>query len=197
MKSSFFFAIAIIGMLSASAQKYTYRDSLLWHQKKYVASHEVIKKSERKHFRFFPVNKQFRISASFERISDTSGFNMRTSGKNPKKYFRYGRLGFTLNGTAYQLTVYQSHQLMSNSKYKDYLFLPFTDLTSGEESYGGGRYLDFEIGDITGNTLILDFNKAYNPYCAYALGYNCPIPPAENDLPVAIRAGEKKFAKEH
>ena len=80
---------------------------------------------------------------------------------------------------------------------KNYLFVPFTDLTSGGESYGGGRYLDFFMDDIKNNYLEVDFNKAYNPYCAYATGFNCPIPPAENDLPVSIIAGEKNFAKKH
>ncbi len=84
---------------------------------------------------------------------------------------------------------------MNDPTYKNYLFLPFTDLTSGEESYGGGRYIDLETTDIFNNKVIIDFNKAYNPYCAYASGYNCPIPPRENDLPVAVKAGEMNFGK--
>ncbi|HNJ28593.1 MAG TPA: DUF1684 domain-containing protein, partial [Ferruginibacter sp.] len=80
----------------------------------------------------------------------------------------------------------------------DYLFVPFTDLTTGDESYGSGRYIEFYIQDIQGDgTLQLDFNKAYNPYCAYASGFKCPIPPRENALNVAIKAGEKNFAKPH
>jgi len=86
---------------------------------------------------------------------------------------------------------------MTSTDYADYLFIPFTDNTSGNESYGGGRYLDYKISDIKNNKLLLDFNKAYNPYCAYTTGYNCPIPPAENDLKVAIKAGEKAFEKKH
>ncbi len=86
---------------------------------------------------------------------------------------------------------------MQDTAYKNYLFLPFTDLTSGNRSYGGGRYLDFLMEDIKSNTLIIDFNKAYNPYCAYTTGYNCPIPPRENDLPVAIPAGEMEYSKAH
>jgi len=68
---------------------------------------------------------------------------------------------------------------------RDYLFIPFTDATSGIDTYGGGRYIDCATGDIRGGILMQDFNKAYNPCCAYASGYNCPIPPPENDLPVA------------
>ena len=76
-------------------------------------------------------------------------------------------------------------------EYKDYLFLPFTDLTNGDTTYGGGRYIDMRIPEK--NTIILDFNQSYNPYCAYGGNYSCPIPPAENNLDIAITAGVKKF----
>jgi uncharacterized protein (DUF1684 family) len=82
-------------------------------------------------------------------------------------------------------------------QYKDYLYLPFKDFTNGESTYGGGRYLDFKMSDIQENqTIIIDFNKAYNPYCAYSDGYSCPIPPSENHLQVFIEAGEKNI-KDH
>jgi uncharacterized protein (DUF1684 family) len=71
------------------------------------------------------------------------------------------------------------------------LFLPFSDLTCGKESYIGGRYIDLKIP--TSDTILIDFNTAYNPYCAYNHKYSCPIVPLENDLPVAINAGVKKF----
>jgi uncharacterized protein (DUF1684 family) len=87
---------------------------------------------------------------------------------------------------------------MQNPKYGDYLFIPFTDLTSGNESYVSGRYFDFKKSDILNKNFELDFNKVYNPYCAYISNrYSCPIPPKENNLPVAIRAGEKVFGKKH
>jgi len=84
---------------------------------------------------------------------------------------------------------------MGTEEYKNYLFLPFTDATTGVETYESGRYIDLQTGDIKNNQVVIDFNKAYNPYCAYVSGvYNCPIPPRENHLPVAILAGEKRFA---
>ena len=86
---------------------------------------------------------------------------------------------------------------MNDEKYKNYLFVPYTDLTSGNKSYGGGKYLDFMMEDIQNNMLLIDFNKAYNPYCAYTSGYNCPIPPRENNLLIAIKAGEMNFGKKH
>jgi uncharacterized protein len=101
-----------------------------------------------------------------------------------------------LNGKPLQLNLYQSQSLMGNEEYKDYLFLPFTDETSGHGSYDGGRYIDITLGEIHDGKVVIDFNKAYNPYCAYVSGkYNCPIPPKENNLKVKIASGEKGFLK--
>ena len=111
-----------------------------------------------------------------------------------KEYRVYGILEFTLRGKPFQIPVYQSQQLMSTEKYKDYLFFPFTDLTNGEQTYPSGRYIELEI-PTEGNTLIVDFNKAYNPYCAYSTKYSCPIVPAENNLDIEIPAGVMYTAK--
>jgi peptide deformylase len=93
------------------------------------------------------------------------------------------------------LNVYQSVALFQNPAYKNHLFLPFLDLTNGQESYSGGRYIDLSTDDIKGNNVEIDFNKAYNPYCAYSNGYRCPVPPVENNLETKIMAGEKAFHK--
>ena len=77
--------------------------------------------------------------------------------------------------------------LIKSTEYKDYLFIPFTDATNGAETYEGGRYIDLTIPAT--DKITLDFNKAYHPYCAYTDGYNCPIPPQENHVPVRIEAG--------
>lgn len=94
------------------------------------------------------------------------------------------------------LHVYQSIALMTKPGFEDHLFIPFTDETNVGETYGGGRYIDLKMGDIQNGMVVLDFNKCYNPYCAYKEGYACPIPPRENSLPIAIPAGEKRFGKE-
>ena len=182
---------------SSFAQRSNYNDSIKLFQQNYVQTHEVVNEPNRSFFQFFPVNKKYRVLATFKKLDDAKGFIMKTSGTKTKKYFKYGILRFTIDHKQLKLTVYQSEQLMKDDKYKNYLFIPFTDLTSGNKSYGGGKYLDFVMDDIQNNTLLLDFNKAYNPYCAYASGYNCPIPPRENDLPVAIKAGEMNFGKGH
>lgn len=137
------------------------------------------------------------INATFQKLNDSTGFIMKTSGTKEKKFYRYGRIYFTLHKKPVHLTIYRSEQLLNDTAYKNYLFLPFTDATSGKQSYGGGRYIDLSTEDILGDKMLIDFNKAYNPYCAYASGYNCPIPPRENNLPVAIKAGEKDFGKSH
>ncbi|RYD73146.1 MAG: DUF1684 domain-containing protein [Sphingobacteriales bacterium] len=103
------------------------------------------------------------------------------------------RREISIDGKSFKLNIYQSQDLKKIEKYKNSLFLPFTDLTSGVESYGGGRYVDLEIPE--GELIPIDFNTAYNPYCAYNHKYSCPIPPQENDLAIEIKAGVKKFKK--
>ena len=168
---------------------------MLTYQQKYTKNLKVISDDDRKFIRFFPVDKNYRVVASFKRIIDTTGFDMNTSSGVKKKHFIYGLLNFKLKDSLVQLYVYQSAALMKQEKLKDYLFVPFGDATSGFESYGGGRYMEFFTRDIKNNKVVLDFNKAYNPYCAYTTGYNCPLPPMENLLKVPVPAGEKDYGK--
>ena len=136
---------------------------------------------------FYPIDTQYRVTARFVRTPGSRSFVMPTSTPRRAIYEKYGEVHFTLHDIAYQLPVYQSRALRETEEYRDHLFLPFTDLTSGNETYGGGRYLDLAIPQ--GDTVVIDFNKAYYPYCAYNSKYSCPIPPKENNLLVAIRAG--------
>lgn len=179
------------------AQRTSYTDSLKQFRANYIETHEVVKPAERSYFRFFPVNKTYAVVCRFERLNDTVGITMKTVAKKEKRYYRYGLLHFTLNKKPLQLTVYQSPDLLKVQEYADYLFIPFTDVNTGGATYGSGRYIDIRLGDIQNNTVLVDFNKAYNPYCAYATGFNCPIPPKENNLPAAINAGEKNWGKHH
>jgi uncharacterized protein (DUF1684 family) len=175
-----------------------YKDSLNSYIVNYVQKHEVVTGDDKQFFRFFPVNEKYKVIASFEKAIDSKWFNMETSGAIKKTFRVYGVLHFIINDTLVTLNIYQSQNLMNVNEYKDHLFLPFTDISSGEETYAAGRYIDLNIPDIINNKVVIDFNKAYNPYCAYVSGkYNCPIPPKENQLPVAITAGEKTFAKSY
>ncbi|MEO7446523.1 MAG: DUF1684 domain-containing protein [Ferruginibacter sp.] len=173
----------------------TYESSLKTFQEKYVTDHEVVKGNDKANFRFYPINKHFLVKARFEKIPDSTSVTMKTSKAMEKSFKRYGYLHFKFKDSTYRLTLYQSLKEMPG--YEDYLFLPFTDAGSGEASYAGGRYIDLRMGDIRNGKVLLDFNKAYNPYCAYATGYNCPIPPRENSLPFEICAGEMNFAEAH
>lgn len=136
---------------------------------------------------FFQIDYRYYVTATFERDSASAPFRMPTTRPREAMYRRYGELRFTLDGQPHRLTVYQSLDLLKKPGYEDYLFVPFTDATNGHQSYGGGRYLDLRLP--LGPEVQLDFNRAYNPYCAYSDQYACPIPPSENRLPVAIKAG--------
>jgi len=156
-----------------------------------------LKKEDLSYLRFFEPDSTYRVTAVFKRIQKSRPFEMPTYSDTNKTYVKYGELKFRLHGKKQSLTVYRSLSLQTLPQYRDYLFLPFKDKTNGTESYGGGRYIDLRTGDIKENIVILDFNKAYNPYCAYSDGYHCPIPPAANHLSAKIEAGEKNFGKEH
>ena len=138
---------------------------------------------------FYPVRYDYCVVAQLVPDSTAQPFAMPVSQGAPRQHRRYGELRFVLNGQPQRLAVCQSLALLQKPGYADYLFVPFTDPTNGHGSYGGGRYLDLRLPPKGVTTLVLDFNKAYNPSCAYSGRYSCPVPPAENELPVAISAG--------
>jgi uncharacterized protein (DUF1684 family) len=176
----------------------TYASSLQTFRNNYVNTHEVVKGSDRKFLRFFPIDRNFIATAHIEKIYDAPWMKMETSGKEKKQFRVYAYATFKIKDTSCKLAIYQAQDLLANPAFAKYLFLPFTDKTSGFESYENGRYIDLKIDDLDSDDLQIDFNKAYNPYCAYISNtYNCPIPPKENDLPVAIMAGEMKYGKSH
>tara|TARA_B100000809_G_scaffold70615_2_gene68158 strand:- start:12584 stop:13195 length:612 start_codon:yes stop_codon:yes gene_type:complete len=143
-----------------------------------------------KHLNYFKPNPKYNITADFKKEIGKE-FTMTTSSGKKKLFRQYGILSFKIDKRKHLLPIYQNIKLMKTEKYKNYIFIPFTDLTNGEETYGGGRYIEAEIP--TEDTFQLDFNYAFNPYCHYTTGYNCPIPPKENFLELRIEAGEKTF----
>ena len=140
---------------------------------------------------FFPISEKFIVEALFIRTKREKAFAMKTTTSRTPLYVKYGELHFKIDEKEFKLYVYQNIDLSKKPGYSDYLFLPFSDLTCGKESYIGGRYVDMRMQK--GKTWIIDFNKAYNPYCAYNYKYSCPIVPLENDLNIEILAGVKKF----
>ena len=176
----------------------SYADSIQAYVSNYIRTHEVVKAKDRKFIRFYAPDETFRVTAKFEKINNSPWFKMDASGPIKKNYRIYGKAVFSIHDTTVVLQIYQSQELMDDPEYRELLFIPFTDATSGTETYTGGRYIDLYTSDIKNHQLVIDFNKAYNPYCAYASGkYNCPVPPKENNLVVAITAGEKKFEGGH
>jgi uncharacterized protein (DUF1684 family) len=140
---------------------------------------------------FFPADKKYCVTADFSLTPDASSFLMPTTTERVVEYKKYGTASFELDGKKYTLSIYQNQEIKDKEEYEDYLFLPYKDWTNGHESYGGGRYINLTIPD--GNKIVIDFNKSYNPYCAYNDRYSCPIPPDENHLDTEIRAGVRAY----
>jgi uncharacterized protein len=183
-----------MGSFFVAAAQHSYRDSIKAFIDDYVQHHEVVKGASRQNLHFFPVDESFKVITQFDKATDSKWFSVSTSGPRRKTYRIFGSIRFNIHDTAVKLDLYQAQDLLEDPRYSDYLLLMFTDKTSGIDSYEAGRYIDLRLGDIRSGKLVVDFNKAYNPYCAYVKNkYNCPIPPAENNLPVAITAGEKIF----
>jgi uncharacterized protein (DUF1684 family) len=199
MKKMFFAALLLCFAHAAYCQSAKiYMDSIGAFRSNYVNSHEVITTKEaRALLQFFPIDPAFQVKCRFQPIPNSDWFPMPTTSGEMQIDRKYGKLDFTIGNSSFTLFVYQSKSLLQTKDYRDYLFVPFTDKTNGASTYGAGRYLDCKIGEISDGILVLDFNKAYNPYCAYQPGYSCPIPPKENDLPIAIMAGEKIYGKAH
>jgi uncharacterized protein (DUF1684 family) len=148
--------------------------------------------AERKAFAglpFYPTDYRYYVEAALVRDSTSQPFAMPTSTARRPLYRKYGELHFVLDGQPQHLSIYQALDLLKRPGFEDYLMLPFTDGSNGHGSYGGGRYLDLRLPPAGARVMQLDFNKAYNPSCAYSPGYSCPVPPAENRLTVAIPAG--------
>lgn len=132
---------------------------------------------------YFPENPALVVKATIDRKIEPGVVRMETTKGREQVYRRYGVVHFQVDGEAAQVTLYASEGSHE-------LFVPFRDATSGKETYGAGRYLDLQSH---GDEIVIDFNYAYNPYCAYTPDWSCPLPPAENWLKVPIRAGEKDF----
>lgn len=160
------------------------------------ASKSPLKEKDLQNFKgldFFMFDSTFVVTAKFTRALDEKPFKMKTTTDRLPEYIKYGEILFNLKGKAYTLNVYQGQDLMTDEGYEDYLFLPFLDDTNGDESYGGGRYIDLRIPEE--EMIIIDFNSAYNPYCAYNEKYSCPIVPRENYVDTEVTAGVKAFKK--
>lgn len=131
---------------------------------------------------YFPENPDLRLEVDVEISPTSESVSIQTTGGQPQTYQRFGKFTFSVDGQSAELTIYKNQHGY---------FLPFVDNLAGKETYPAGRYLEPE--KLPNGKFLVDFNLAYNPYCAYNEQWSCPITPAENRLKVAIRAGEKIF----
>ncbi|GAB1308935.1 DUF1684 domain-containing protein [Urechidicola sp. KH5] len=138
---------------------------------------------------FYPTNELLRVTAKLTLTPDSEMFEMNSSTERRPLYRQFATASFDYENVTYTLSLYQSQDVLSDPEYRGYLFLPFTDATNGVSSYGGGRYIELWESDITEGQLVIDFNKAFNPLCAYNPKYSCPVPPKENNLPFEVKAG--------
>jgi uncharacterized protein (DUF1684 family) len=145
-------------------------------------------KTSFEHLLYFPPDRSYEVRATLVPIPEPDAVEMLTSQGLKKTFYRYARLQFEIDGEERELVAYKSALSGEGS---ELLFVPFRDATSGKETYGGGRFMDVEQPE--GDTLVLDFNRAYNPLCNYSPGFNCPIPPRENHLDIPIPVGEKTY----
>jgi len=203
MKSFPFFTILIAFFIqseSAYAQYLTYRQEI----EKFRSANwkglildprTTVRVGDSIYLDYYPVKEKNKVYCSVEVLHGQEPFDMPTYSGQIKSFIKYARFSFVFSGKPISLMAYRNLQTINSPIYKDHLFIPFKDPGNGKQTYGGGRYLDFRLGDIKDGHALLDLNRIYNPWCAYSDGYNCPIPPFENHLQINIKAGEKKFKK--
>ncbi|MEX1188340.1 MAG: DUF1684 domain-containing protein [Bacteroidia bacterium] len=156
-----------------------------------------IKKKDIDYLDYYQPIAEWLLLGKYKLTPEEKPIEFTTSSGTKRQYRQYAIIYFQKEDCSFELAVYESESLKANPEYADYIFLPFTDLSNEEETYGGGRYMELKTGDFKNNQVLVDFNKTYNPYCAYSEGYNCPIPPEKNRLKIKIEAGEKNFKKPH
>lgn len=153
-----------------------------------------------KRHQFYPIRTRYRVAATCIPTPDQQPFEMPTVSGKTKTFVQACLLVFELNGRKDTLAAYRNIKLSEQAAYEDYLFIPFKDYSSGFKSYGGGRYIDWEMAadSLTAPRQVhLDFNQCYNPYCAYSTGWNCPIPPQENYVDSKVHAGVRRWKHGH
>ena len=143
---------------------------------------------------YFEPDPEYRIKAEVEQLPQQDTLLIPMTDGSEEAYIRYAIASFQLEGQPQRLTLFKKANRVAGEE--EQLFVPFTDRTNGYDTYGGGRYLDIPFEE-DAKTVVLDFNRAYNPFCAYNPDYVCPVPPKDNRLDIAIPAGEKTYEGAH
>lgn len=161
------------------------------------ASTSPLTKKDLKTFKglpFFPINNTFKVKAKLTKTPNAGTTKFATTTDRVAEYDNYGIIEFSINKQNFSLKIYKDSY--PKEIYKDYLFLPYFDKTNGNSTYKGGRFVDvFTTDEQEDGTILIDFNKSYNPYCAYNDKYSCPITPRDNYLAIEVTAGVKKHNK--
>lgn len=186
--------------MSTPAEEYSWEIKQFRHQKDqfFATSPDApLPPDERGQFqglRYFEPDLSYRVEAELSYFTEPEEVQLGTTSGRPRQYYRSGEALFRLEGQDCRLTFYKSVPPAGyDGPVITSLFLPFRDATTGQESYGAGRYLEVEEESIDGGRLVIDFNLAYSPWCAYNEQYSCVLPPEENRLSVPVRAGERSY----
>lgn len=140
--------------------------------------------------RYYTPDIIYRVDADYREFVNPDTVQMPMNTGEAEPYLKFANATFNLEGQKHSLLLYLKVNTTDSS-----LFVPFNDATNGTETYEGGRFLDVEKPEMGANTITLDFNKAYNPFCVYNYNYSCPVPPRSNRLTIPVRAGEKAYIK--
>jgi len=162
------------------------------------ASVSPLKPKDLKNFQgldFFEFDSIYVVKAKIDETKESLPFKMKTTTNIPADFRMYGKLTFNLNDEQHSLAVYENLDYIGVDGYENYLFLPFLDQTNGHETYGGGRYIDLYQYD--NDSILINFNRAYNPQCVYDENFSCPIVPRDNLLNLRVEAGVKNFVKNY
>src|SRR5690606_16829852 len=184
-------------------------NDLIFDNSQYLSSIQQVRKDKNREFKgrnspldegvrpkfdsldYFPANPEYKFLADLEIYETPETYPMQMTGGEPEAYLKFGKATFEVDDKPYELTLFKK----VNEEGQPKLFVPFTDKTNGFDTYGGGRFIDLPMPGTNAAGIEIDFNKAYNPFCAYNSEYNCPVPPADNRLPIKIPVGEKTFHK--
>jgi uncharacterized protein (DUF1684 family) len=202
MKQLYLVLVALILRCYSFGQVLTYKQDILHFRSENWKSlmadpRTTLHPQDSMYLDYFPIKERNKVYANVVPVHEQDTIEMPTYSGKIKSFKKYALIQFRWKNNPVTLTAYQSLQNMNSPIYKDYLFIPFKDKTTGKSTYAGGRYIDVKPGQIQQGHLILDLNEVYNPWCAYSDGYNCPIPPKENTLNISLTAGERKFKKAH
>ena len=199
MKLPLLTAFALFGCFGAAAQSFG-DDVHAWqeHYKQEFLTdpRSPVKEKDTAYLRFFPAAAKWRLQAEVVLTPEALPFDMATHSGKTKRFRQYAKLKFpnplSRKGQSLTLSAFERvDRPASDTQAARTLFIPFQDKTNGSTTYGGGRYMDVMKTEIEQGKMLLDFNKAYNPYCAFGEGFSCPIPPDENRLSITVQAGEK------